>query len=279
MTAVTEYAYAKINLTLDLVGRDARGYHLLSSVFSEISLADEVTLFPVAQGISLECDMPGIPVNQENLCWRAAGAFFSAFGCSGGVKIRLRKRIPVRAGLGGGSSDAAAVLKLLCRRYGVPPTDDRVFRTAVSLGADVPFFLRGGCCLAEGIGERLQPLPSVNGFSVLIAQGAEGADTPAVYRRYDAEGMIFSPKTPEFLRALQSGTDPSPFVSNHLAAAAEGLCPSVFSLKEQMRAAGACASEVTGSGSAVYGLFRDRSAAEAAREKISADFCEVCAFR
>ena len=152
-------AYAKLNLTLDITGRDTRGYHLLSSVFAEISLADEVTLIPEGEALTLSCNLPDLPTDGKNLCVKAAEAFFRETKIpKTGFRILLEKRIPYCAGLGGGSSDGAAVLKLLCAHYGISPEAPEIFRAALSVGADVPFFLRGGVCLAEGIGERLTPL-------------------------------------------------------------------------------------------------------------------------
>lgn len=272
-------AYAKLNLTLDITGRDARGYHLLSSVFAEISLADEVTLIPEGETLTLSCNLPGIPTDGKNLCVKAAEAFFRETKIpKAGFRILLEKRIPSCAGLGGGSSDGAAVLKLLCSHYGISPEAPEIFRAALSVGADVPFFLRGGVCLAEGIGERLMPLQKLPRYYVLVAKTADGASTPEVYRAFDSMGRSYPCTTPGFLSALQSGNSIAPYVSNHLTAATATLCPSVNGLKQRMLLSGALASEMSGSGSAVYGLFSDEQTARNAKMNIGAAFCEICRF-
>ncbi len=272
-------AYAKINLTLDITGRDERGYHLLSSVFSEISLADTVTLTPEGRGITMTCDFPFLPTDSRNLCVKAATAFLDAFGFpEGDFHIDLVKRIPSGAGLGGGSSDAAAVLKLLCRHFEVPLTHPKVQAIALSVGADVPFFLQGGCCLAEGVGEKLTPLPHLSGYTAVLAKTLESASTPEVYRQYDALPSPQIGTTPAFLRALEQGADFAPHISNHLTAATQTLCPSVIRLKNRMLSSGAAAAEMTGSGSCVYGLFRSEEQANLVAKHLEADFVEVCRF-
>lgn len=272
-------AYAKINLTLDVTGRDERGYHLLSSVFAEISLSDTVTLTPGGMGISMSCSDPNLPSDGRNLCVKAANALLDGLSLpQRDFHIDLVKRIPSCAGLGGGSSDAAAVLRLLCRHFGISPQDDRVQAIALSVGADVPFFLRGGVCLAEGVGERLTSLPPTEDYVILLAKTEEWASTPEVYRLYDALPAPQPLETPRFVAALQEKRDVTPYVSNHLTAAAATVCPSVLRLKAQLRSAGALAAEMSGSGSAVYGLFREEEDARNAMKTINADFCELCRF-
>lgn len=272
-------AYAKINLTLDVTGRDQRGYHLLSSVFAEISLSDTVTLTPGGKGISLSCSDPNIPTDGKNLCVKAANIFLDGLSLAEkDFHIDLVKRIPSCAGLGGGSSDAAAVIKLLCRHFGISTEDPKVQALALSVGADVPFFLLGGVCLAEGIGEQLTPLKPMQDYVILLAKTSEGASTPEVYRRYD-ELLTSQPlMTPMFLSALQEGRSVAPYVSNHLTMATESICPSVLRLKQQLISAGALASEMSGSGSAVYGLFSDEITAKNAMKTLDAEFCHICRF-
>ncbi len=272
-------AYAKINLTLDVTGRDERGYHLLSSVFAEISLSDTVTLTPGGKGITLSCSDSKIPTDDKNLCVKAAKRFLDGLSLAEkDFHVDLVKRIPSCAGLGGGSSDAAAVIKLLCRHFGISTEDPKVQALALSVGADVPFFLRGGVCLAEGIGEQLTPLNPMPEYFIVLAKTSEGASTPEVYRRYDELPASQPLMTPKFLSALQGGTSVTPFISNHLTAATETICPSVLRLKQQLIAAGALASEMSGSGSAVYGLFSDEITAQNAMKTLDAEFCQICRF-
>ena len=272
-------AYAKINLTLDITGRDEKGYHLLSSVFAQVSLSDTVSLVPGGKGITLTCSDSKIPTDDRNLCVKAAKAFLEEFSTEErDFQIDLVKRIPSCAGLGGGSSDAAAVLKLLCKYFGISPAEERVRAVALSVGADVPFFLEGGVCLAEGIGEKLTPLSPLPQYTLLLVKANEGASTPQVYRLFDELTTPQSPKTPQFLEALQNQSDIVPHLSNHLAAATVQVCPSVSRLKEQLLRAGAFGAEMSGSGTAVYGLFPSEDAAKQAMKTIDADFCEICRF-
>ncbi len=277
---ITE-AFAKVNLTLDITGTDERGYHLLSSVFSEVSLCDTVTLSPTSPGtgLTMTCTEPGIPTDGRNLCIKAAQALLKGFDLpERDFRIDLVKRIPSCAGLGGGSSDAAAVLRLLCGYFKIDPADGNVARIALSVGADVPFFLKGGCCLAEGVGEKLTPLPALPDLSLAIVKTDEAASTPEIFRRYDEDPIPQPRKTPDFLSALRAGETVCPHVSNHLTTAASGLCPSVRRLKDELLALGALAAEMSGSGSAVYGLFPNETEAETALKNIDASFRTVCRF-
>ena len=273
-------AYAKVNLTLDITGCDARGYHLLSSVFAMVSLSDTVTLVPQESGVVLACDWPFIPVDERNLCHKAVRMLRDelALPSEDGFRISLKKRIPVCAGLGGGSSDAAAVIRLLCSHYNLSPEDPRVLRAALRVGADVPFFLKGGVCLAEGVGEILTPQPAVRGYTLLLAKTSERASTPEVYRVFDSQSAQIPYTTPPFLAALSRGEDIAPFVSNHLTSATATLCPSVLRLKSRMLSLGACAAEMSGSGSTVFGLFRNEKDARNAARKIGTPFRRVCRF-
>ena len=247
-------AYAKLNLTLDITGLDERRYHLLSSVFAEISLADRVALTPSDKGVTMTCDDPTLATGEKNLCIRAANAFLRQFDLTDGFAIHLEKRIPTCAGLGGGSSDAAAVIKMLCEHYSIPTDDPRALAVARSIGADVPFFLKGGLCHAEGIGDKLTPLPPRIDYVILLVKTNEAASTVDVYRLYDEDA------------------------GNQLTLPSSRLCPSVLRLKSDLRALGAVAAEMTGSGSAVFGLFPDEESARTAMNAIKAEFKTICRF-
>ena len=271
-------AYAKLNLTLDITGLDERRYHLLSSVFAEISLADRVALTPSDKGVTMTCDDPTLATGEKNLCIRAANAFLRQFDLTDGFAIHLEKRIPTCAGLGGGSSDAAAVIKMLCEHYSIPTDDPRVLAVARSIGADVPFFLKGGLCHAEGIGDKLTPLPPRIDYVILLVKTNEAASTVDVYRLYDEDAGDCPATTDAFLNALRQGVDPAPYISNQLTLPSSRLCPSVLRLKSDLRALGAVAAEMTGSGSAVFGLFPDEESARTAMNAIKAKFKTICRF-
>ena len=160
MTTLFEPAYAKVNLTLDILGVREDGYHELETVFQAIDLCDLVAVSVHRQGgISLRCNLPYLPTDGRNLAVKAAEAFFRAAGVENpGLHINIKKVIPVGAGMAGGSTDAACVLRLLNRAFGLPLSDKKLAETALTLGADVPFCLWGGTALAGGVGEKLKPL-------------------------------------------------------------------------------------------------------------------------
>ena len=150
MKVQRQKALAKINLTLDIVGKREDGYHELETIMHTVSLHDKVTLLPGEGGVGLWCNLPYVPRDSRNIAYKAALAFFQETGKKGAVHIKLQKRIPVGAGMAGGSTDAAAVLRLLNRAYGYPLTKKKLQELALTLGADVPFCLETGCRLARG---------------------------------------------------------------------------------------------------------------------------------
>ena len=170
---LTLSAPAKINLTLGITGLRSDGYHLLESIMQTVSLADTLIFEKIPAGILLSCNKSHIPTDERNLCCKAAKKYFDAAGISGGIKIDLIKCIPDGAGMGGGSSDAAQVLKAMQVFY---PAEVDLLEIAASLGADVPFFLEGGTVLCSGIGEVLEPLslPQKNALFCVVTKPTEG---------------------------------------------------------------------------------------------------------
>ena len=155
---MTKKSFAKINLSLDLVGKRDDGYHLLRTVMQTVTLCDEITLEKIPDGITITCNKRYIPTDERNIVHKVATAFFKATDISGGVHIGIKKSIPCGAGLGGGSSNGAVVLDGLCELYGVDMTTEQKVDLTKSIGADIPFFFYGGTALCEGIGEVVTPL-------------------------------------------------------------------------------------------------------------------------
>ncbi len=284
---------AKINLSLDIVGLRADGYHELRSVVHTLALHDTLSFEFGGGGWRLSCDDPELET-PGNLCLKAARAWAElarANGLSGplGGDISLRKRIPHGAGLGGGSGNAWAVLEALSRAY--DPEGKRIPRPelqalAKTVGADVPLFARGGALLLEGIGERLEPLPSLLGWAVL-AQPSARVSTPQAFRSWDATQEPSGAMTPALLQAWRGiGAPENPQaqqerlslvagrLGNDLRRAARALGVPVEAGIESLRQAGALGAEMTGSGSAVFGLCRDeghaRQVQAAASESLNA---------
>jgi 4-diphosphocytidyl-2-C-methyl-D-erythritol kinase len=283
---LAEPAPAKINLFLRVVGRRVNGYHELDSIFIPVSLCDRVRVevrveYKSAADtvIALACDDAGIPAGEKNLAWRAAAAFLGEFG-SGitrpvHVAIDLRKQIPSGAGLGGGSSDAGAVLRMmaaLCR------VDDvsRLAKVALALGADVPFFLSPQVAHVGGVGERIEPLKAEgpggdalfggNPLWMVIAVPPVEVSTAEVYRALSpAQWSGAAPA--EHLRAVAAGAITPAMLPNDLAGVAMARYPEIAQLRSALIAAGAIGAAMSGSGGAVFGLFANaEAAAEAAAE-------------
>lgn len=279
--SLTVHAPAKINLTLDVTGRRADGYHELTSIFQTVSRCDTVTLTRTADGILLETPGGAPCPPEKNTAYRAAQAFFAHTGIAGGVALTLTKRIPQQAGMGGGSADAAAVLAGLDRLYDTRLPHDTLRALAATIGADVPFCLMGGTALVSGIGERLEPLPPLPPVSVVIAQPPEGVDTAAAYRALDGCAIRHRPDHPAALRALQTG-DTAALWQQVINVFEPALAlPGVAAIRREMAAFAPFASQMTGSGSAVFGLFADpetaqRCAAQLAEQFPVAFVCEPC---
>ncbi|MCR5249982.1 MAG: 4-(cytidine 5'-diphospho)-2-C-methyl-D-erythritol kinase [Lachnospiraceae bacterium] len=293
MKEVKVKAYAKVNLSLDITGRRPDGYHELRSVMQEISLCDEVILRNAESGIKLKvsssggpgCSHEEVPEDARNLAYRAAELLLADAGLSGGVEIELRKRIPAAAGLAGGSTDAAAVLRGLCVLYMLDHEEEDLCRLGVKLGADVPFCIRGGTALAEGIGDKLTRMPSPQGVHLLLVKPPIAVSTAKVYGDYDAiaEGRI-PLETEGLLQLLKSGKADAgslaPFLGNALAAVTEEQHPSIAQIREAMLAEGAEGALMSGSGPSVFGLFDSEEAAQRAMERLRGQypdsFAAVC---
>ena len=279
---LTLSAPAKINLTLGITGLRSDGYHLLESIMQAVSLADTLSFEKIPAGIILSCNKSHIPTDEGNLCYKAARKYFDAAGISGGIKIDLLKCIPDGAGMGGGSSDAAQVLKAMQVLY---PAEVNLPKIAASLGADVPFFLEGKTMLCSGIGEVMEAisLPQKDSLFCVVTKPEEGLSTPVVYKLYDQSGATFAkPLSPETRTRLESGDSEALFKAlyNDLELPAISQLPEIATRKEMLLSMGADAAMMTGSGSAVFGLFQDRARAlaceKALRENgLEAYFCTL----
>lgn len=269
MNSVTLRAYAKINLSLDVVGRREDGYHLLESVFQGISLYDDVqvTREEGNGGIRIQCNLPYIPTDGRNIVHKVATAFFKAAGIDRyQITIVLRKVIPSGAGLGGGSADGAAVFSALCRLYKVSFTPQQATALLAPLGADIPFFLYSGTMLAQGIGEILSPAPRLQDCYIVLAKPRAGANTKQIFSKLAEAGIPRHPDTNGVLSALEANDLErlADCTGNVLENATIPLCPRIGILKEVLQKHGATPALMTGSGSTVFGIFRTEKAARRA---------------
>lgn len=266
MIVLQESAPGKLNLSLDILGKRPDGYHELEMVMISVSLQDELRLeLDTGSPWSVSCGRAEIPDGPENLCWKAARVFFDAAGMEpDGLRIFVRKQIPAQAGMAGGSSDAAAVLRALNRHYGRFSAEE--LRTlGLQVGSDVPYCLFGGTALARGRGELLTRLPSLpEQLCFLLAKPEFAVSTPALFREIDAEGVTARPDTSGMLQALEAQDVEA--IGARLQNAFEPLVAARYPVVETLRSAmlrnGALGARLTGTGSVVFGLYRDRSAAE-----------------
>ncbi len=263
MDRITLRACGKLNLSLDIVGVREDGYHLMDMVMQSVSVFDRVT---VEKAESLD---PGLfPYGEQDIAFRAAKAFFAAAGIPGGARVRVEKRIPSEAGMAGGSADGAAVLVALDRLYGTG-MGEKLIPVGEKVGADVPFCLTGGTARVQGIGEVIRPIAPFRAAHILIVKPAFGISTPVAFKAFDRLQNPRHPMTEALIAALPGGD-----LAAIDALSANVLEPAVGreEIGEMIRAlkkAGASFARMTGSGSAVFGIFPDAGTAEKARAMLS----------
>jgi 4-diphosphocytidyl-2-C-methyl-D-erythritol kinase len=273
MQSVTVRAHAKINLDLRVLGPRLDGYHELRTVFQSIALHDVIECVPREGPLAIECQTAGVPLDASNLVWRAAEALWRSLRRPARVRdvlIRLQKNIPLQAGLGGGSADAAATLIALARLWKVPVRPAQLTDVAASLGADVPFFLAGGTALGLGRGDEVYPLADLPRHWIVLLVPGFGVSTADAYHWYDAERELSrggSAREPQYVpgpwpsRAAQMINDlEAPIARHH---------PEIDQMRTALRRAGALAAAMSGSGSTVFGLFQKRADALAAVDGLS----------
>ncbi|MCC6764209.1 MAG: 4-(cytidine 5'-diphospho)-2-C-methyl-D-erythritol kinase [Deltaproteobacteria bacterium] len=254
LNTITRTAPAKVNLCLRIVGRRADGYHLLDSIFAGIDLSDRVEISAVrttgATHVSIACDYAGVPRDETNIAGRAARSLLRHCGISARVDILIEKRIPPGAGLGGGSSNAATVLVALAEMLGLDLSHRELASLALPLGADVPFFLTGGCARVRGIGEHIDPIPGWPEHELVVAIAPVAVSTAWAFRNY-AAGYASSPEEPARM-AASAVLDPA-LMRNDLEAVVLEAYPEIAAAKRGLVAAGAATAVMSGSGAAVVG--------------------------
>jgi len=268
MDSLTLNAYAKINLGLKILNRRDDGFHDIITLFQRVSLADTITLEQLDDGV-IEYDGPALTgAIEDNLCWRAADAFHRLVGANPGVRIRLEKRIPYSAGLGGGSSDAAAILTGMGELAGLDRRDPRLAATGLLLGSDVPFFVSGSsACLAQGRGERLEPAESMaHDSGIVILWSGKRVLTSEAYQIVDQiltfDINIIKIVTREFTAHCERGSAWA--MGNDFESPVFSAIPDLASARNRLLEQGAFFAGLSGSGSALFGLFSDIKAARIA---------------
>lgn len=271
MDELTVKALGKINLGLDVLGRLDNGYHQVRMVMQTVHLYDTLKIYKTAEpGIRLRTNLGFLPVNEDNLCVKAARMLMEEFQLTEGICIDLHKRIPVAAGMAGGSSDGGAVLYAMNRMFDLGLSRRELMERGVKLGADVPYCLMRGTALAEGIGEELTSLPPMVKCPVLIAKPAISVSTPQVYHSYDALSDVSHPDIDGLIAAIRE-KDLSRIAArmgNVLEEVTAGEYPVIRELKEAMMESGALNAMMSGSGPTVFGLFDDEDTMERAKEDL-----------
>ena len=252
-------AYAKINIALDVVGKREDGYHLLKMIMQTVDLYDVIEITKTSSGIKLECNKPYVPTDERNLAYKAAELFKKVYNINDGVSINLTKNIPVSAGMAGGSTDAAGVLKLMNRLFNVNASDDELRALGLKLGADVPYCINGGTALCEGIGEEITQLKPFKDKIVVIIKPPFGVSTKEVYKAFDLSKVVLHPRTDDIIKAMEN--DDIHFVANNMKNLLENVTLRkhrvIVNIKEAARSYDALGTMMSGSGPTVFAFFDD----------------------
>lgn len=268
-------AYAKINLSLDVLGKRDDGYHDLRMIMQTVALHDTLQLEAIPSGISLECSSRRLPQDGTNIAWKAAGLLMDRQGMKSGVRMKIIKRIPVAAGLAGGSTDAAAVLRGMNELFSLGLDYDELRRLGKQVGADVPYCISGGTRLAEGIGEKLTVLPDFSGVDIVLVKPKRGVSTAWVYENLKISD-IAERERPDtnLLRQALAGQDIKSVAHNMKNVLEKVTIPKygiIQEAKDRLLELGALGSMMSGSGPTVFGIFSDSRAAVAAYGSLAAD--------
>lgn len=262
---------AKINLGLDVLGRRENGYHDVRMVMQTIYLYDNVILKKTEDaGIQLKTNLQYLPTDDRNVAYKAAKLLMEEFRLEGGMEITLEKRIPVAAGLAGGSSNAAAVLVGMNRMFDLRLSEQELMERGVKLGADVPYCIMRGTVLAEGIGEILSPLPPMPKCFIVVAKPNISVSTKTVYEKLDAHEIKEHPDIDGVMAGLEAGDlkKVAGSMGNVLERVTIEDYPIIEEIKHRMKAQGALGAMMSGSGPTVFGIFDDKIVAEQAQQEI-----------
>ncbi|ACD25087.1 4-(cytidine 5'-diphospho)-2-C-methyl-D-erythritol kinase [Clostridium botulinum] len=270
-------AYAKINISLDVIGKREDGYHLLKMIMQNIDLYDIVQVEKIPNGIKLKCNKPYVPTDERNLAYKAAKLFKETYDIKSGIYINIEKNIPVSAGLAGGSTDAAAVLKIMNKMFNINVPQSELMDLGLKLGADVPYCICGGTALCEGIGEKVTKLKPFTDKILVVVKPPFGVSTKEVYKAFDLSKVIFHPKTNELISNIEKNN--IDFIANNMKNLLEnvtlGRYKIISTIKEEINTCGALGSMMSGSGPTVFGFFDDILKAQKCYEKMKEKYVDV----
>ena len=252
-------AYAKVNIALDVIGKREDGYHLLKMIMQAIDLYDEIIVEKIDKGIKINCNKPYVPTDERNLAYKAAKLFIDKFNIDSGVSITIKKNIPVSAGLAGGSTDCAAVLKLMNNIFKTNLTDQELMDLGVKLGADVPYCIVGGTALCEGIGEKITKIKPFKDKILVLVKPPFGVSTKAVYQDFDLSKVVFHPNVEGLIKNIEK--DNLDYVAKNMKNLLENVTllkyKEIISIKQAMIENGSIGSMMSGSGPTVFAFFDD----------------------
>ncbi len=278
MKCIKVAAHAKINLSLDVVAKRPDGYHDLAMVMQSIDLSDELTIALNDSGtINVTTDSADLASGPDNLAYRAAVRFNEQFNLQSGYDITIKKRIPIGAGLAGGSTDAAALIRGLLKLHNLSAERQVLIDLAKSIGADVPFCLFGGTALAEGIGERLTPIASDASYWLVLVKPPQSISTAEVFKHFSNDASLKRPNNQALIGALQRAAvgDAIPHMGNVLESVTVKWLPQIDAIKRQLIDLDADYVQMSGSGPTVFAIFKDQSAARRAREQLTDNWQDV----
>ncbi len=264
-------ALGKINLGLDVLGKLENGYHEVRMIMQTVYLYDQIVITRKKEpGISLTTNLYFLPTGEKNLAYRAAKLLMDEYKIRDGVEIELKKHIPVSAGMAGGSSDAAAVLFGLNRMFHLGLSTEALMERGVTLGADVPYCILRGTVLAEGIGEKLTPLPAMPPCVVLLAKPPVSVSTRQVYEKFDAVKEVHHPDIDGIMEGIEEGSleKIAGCIGNALEEVTMPMYPVIENIRQMMVSGGALGALMSGSGPTVFGLYLDRELARQTADKI-----------
>ena len=264
-------ALAKINLCLDVLRRREDGYHEVRMVMQTVGIYDELTFSRTECGIMVTTDSEELPIEEDNLIYKAANLMKDKYDIREGIHIHLQKNIPIAAGMAGGSADAAAAMKGISRMFGLDTSLLELMELGASIGADVPYCVIGGTALAEGIGEKLTPLEPAPECFVLVAKPDINVSTRYVYERLNVAAIEKHPDIDGMVAAIGKGSLQGILdrMENVLESVTVQEYPVVDALKQRMKELGAVNSLMSGSGPTVFGIFLEKRLAEAALDRLA----------
>lgn len=270
-------AYAKINIALDVVGKRDDGYHLLKMIMQTIDLYDIIDIEKIQSGIKLECNKHYVPTDERNLAYKAAKLFKDTYSIEDGIYINLTKNIPVSAGLAGGSTDAAGVLKIMNEMFNINASDDELRALGLRLGADVPYCINGGTALCEGIGEKITQLKPFKDKILVLIKPSFGVSTKEVYKAFDLSRVIFHPRIEELIENMEK--DNIYFIANNMKNLLENVTLKkhrvIANIKDEAKLKGCIGTMMSGSGPTVFAFFDDMLKAQICYDSMKKDYKDV----